>query len=89
MTAKGDNPEYYDVEDKARITQLRDEIIIPKLKQGWTLCGAKKGDKDFIKVADQRDANDPTKLSTLLGDLDRFMLTEGDKLLIAPVQGGC
>lgn len=88
MTAKGDNPEYYNIDDKARITDLINNTIIPKLKAGWTLGGAKKGEKDFTKIADKRDVNNPEKLTSLLNELDRFMLEEGEKLLIAPVQGG-
>lgn len=88
MSAKGDSPEYYNIEDKARIKQLIDDTIIPKLREGWTLGGAKKGDRDFTKIADSRDVNNPEKLTILLNELDRFMLEEGEKLLIAPVKGG-
>lgn len=88
MTAKGDNPEYYNVDDKARINQIITDVVIPKLQKGWTLCGAKKGEKDFIKIADQNDVGDSAKLAKLMDELDRFMLVEGEKLMVAPVQGG-
>ena len=88
VSARGDKPIRYDATDKAKIKEIIDTVIIPNLEKGWTLFGAKKDEKEPYKIADQYDAINPKKLEAKLVELDRFMLEDGHKVLVAPVMGG-
>jgi len=75
----GDKDRKYDPTDPDAVKKIK-SYITKKLKEGWILYGGKAGQKDLDKIA---NVNDIDKV-----DLDRFILTQGQKLLAAPLIGG-
>jgi len=75
----GDKDRKYDPTDPDAVKKIK-SYITKRLKEGWILYGGKAGQKDLDKIANVNDIDDE--------DLDRFMLTQGQKLLAAPIIGG-
>lgn len=75
----GDKDRKYDPTDPVAVKKIK-SYITKKLKEGWILYGGKAGQKTLDKIANVKDIDKV--------DLDRFMLTQGEKLLAAPVIGG-
>ncbi len=75
----GDKDRKYDPTNSGEVKKIK-SYITKKLKEGWILYGGKAGQKTLDKIA---NVNDIDKI-----DLDRFILTPGQKLLAAPMIGG-
>lgn len=75
----GDKDRKYDPTNSGEVKKIK-SYITKKLKEGWILYGGKAGQKTLDKIA---NVNDIDKV-----DLNRFILTQGQKLLAAPVIGG-
>ncbi len=75
----GDKDRKYDPTDPDAVKKIK-SYITKKLKEGWVLYGGKAGQKDLDKIANVNDIDNV--------DLDRFMLSQGQKLLAAPIIGG-
>ena len=75
----GDKDRKYDPTDPDAVKKIK-SYITKKLKEGWILYGGKAGQKTLDKIANVKDIDKV--------DLDRFMLSQGEKLLAAPVIGG-
>lgn len=75
----GDKDRKYDPTDPVAVKKIK-SYITKKLKEGWILYGGKAGQKTLDKIANVKDIDKV--------DLDRFMLSQGEKLLAAPVIGG-
>ncbi len=75
----GDKDRKYDPTNSDEVKKIK-SYITKKLKEGWILYGGKAGQKTLDKIA---NVNDIDKI-----DLDRFILTQGQKLLAAPLIGG-
>ncbi len=75
----GDKDRKYDPTNSNEVKKIK-TYIKKKIKEGWILYGGKAGQKDLNKIA---NVNDIDKV-----DLDRFLLTPGQKLLTAPIIGG-
>lgn len=75
----GDKDRKYDPTNPDEVKKIK-AYIKKRLKEGWILYGGKAGQKDLDKIA---NVNDIDKV-----DLDRFILTQGQKLLAAPIIGG-
>lgn len=75
----GDKDRKYDPTNSGEVKKIK-SYITKKLKEGWILYGGKAGQKTLDKIA---NVNDIDKV-----DLDRFILTQGQKLLAAPLIGG-
>ena len=75
----GDKDRKYDPTNSGEVKKIK-SYITKKLKEGWILYGGKAGQKTLDKIA---NVNDIDKV-----DLNRFILTQGQKLLAAPLIGG-
>ncbi len=75
----GDKDRKYDPTNSGEVKKIK-SYITKKLKEGWMLYGGKAGQKTLDKIA---NVNDIDKV-----DLNRFILTQGQKLLAAPMIGG-
>ena len=75
----GDKDRKYDPTDPNAVKKIK-TYIKKRIKEGWILYGGKAGQKTLDKIA---NVNDIDRV-----DLDRFMLTPGQKLLAAPIIGG-
>jgi len=75
----GDKDRKYDPTNPDEIKKIK-AYIKKRIKDGWILYGGKAGQKDLDKIA---NIDDIDKV-----DFDRFLLTQGQKLLAAPIIGG-
>jgi len=75
----GDKDRKYDPTDAIAVKKIK-SYITKRIKEGWILYGGKAGQKDLDKIANVNDIDNV--------NLDRFILTQGQKLLAAPVIGG-
>ena len=75
----GDKDRKYDPTNSGEVKKIK-SYITKRLKEGWVLYGGTAGQKTLDKIANVKDIDRV--------DLDRFMLTQGEKLLAAPVIGG-
>jgi hypothetical protein len=75
----GDKDRKYDPTDPDAVKKIK-AYITKRIKEGWILYGGIAGQKTLEKIA---NVDDIDKV-----DLDRFMLTQGQKLLAAPIIGG-
>lgn len=75
----GDKDKKYDPTDSNAVKKIK-TYLRKRIKEGWILYGGKAGQKTLDKIANVDDIDNV--------DLDRFLLTQGQKLLAAPVIGG-
>lgn len=79
MKSFGDKDRQYDPTDTDAVKKIK-KYITKKIKEGWTLYGGKAGQKDLDKIANVDDIDNV--------DLDRFLMTPGEKMLTTPIAGG-
>lgn len=86
MSYHGDEEYFYTDNDKKRIKELVD-MIVKKLKGGYTLYGAVKGG-DPTRIADANTVKEKD-VENNLKNLDRFMMSKVmEKKMLAPYTGG-
>jgi len=75
----GDKDKKYDPTNPDAVKKIK-AYIKKRIKEGWILYGGISGQKTLDKIANVDDIDNV--------DLDRFLLTQGQKLLAAPIIGG-
>lgn len=89
---KGHDVKKYDPADTDQVRKIVD-FVIEKIRLGWSLYGAKKGE-DLIRIADintiQKAPNKKAFIESKLDELDRFIMDKKieRKVLTPPLVAG-